>query len=86
MDDMSLVQVLEAEQRLSQDVLDGVFGVLCAHSGDNRSQGVVHDLDEDPEAALVVILVVNGQHEVIFLTHVHQGNLVDHELFLTLIL
>ena len=86
MNDMSLVQVLETKQRLSQDVLDGVFGVLCAHPGDNRSQGVVHDLDKDPEAALVVILVVNGQDEVILLTHVHQGNLVDHELFLSLIL
>ena len=78
MDDVSLMQVLQTEQCLSQNVLDGVLGVLWAHSSNERCQGLVHDFYEDPEAPLVIILVVNGQHEVILLAHVHQGDLVVH--------
>ena len=51
---------------------------MWAHSSNERCQGLVHDFYEDPEAPLVIILVVDGQHEVILLAHVHQGNLVVH--------
>ena len=85
MDNVSLVQVLQTEQCLSQDVLAGVLRVLRAHASDKRSQGLVHDFYEDPQAPLVIILVVDGEHEVIILAHIHQGNLVDHELLLALI-
>ena len=71
---------------MSQNVLDRVFGVLCAHSSDDWCQGLVHDFNEDPQAALVIILVVDGEHEVILLAHVHQGDLVVHKLLLALIL
>ena len=77
-DDVSLVQVLQTEQCLSQNVLAGVLGVLWAHSSNNWCQGLVHDLDEDPQAPLVIILVVDSQHEVILLAHIHQGDLVVH--------
>lgn len=82
---MALVQVLQPQERLSQNVLTGILRVVGAHSGDDGRQGIIHDFNKDPKTAFVLILVVNGQYEVILGAHVHQSHLVVHELLLSIV-
>ena len=86
MDNVSCVEVLQTHQCLPQDVLAYILRVNIAHLGDNRRESVVHDLQEDPQAALVLILVEDFEDEVVACAHVHQRYLVHHELLLTLVL
>lgn len=58
---------------------------MVAHASNDLSEGVVHDLDEDPEASLELVLLEDLQHEVILGTHVHQGHFIVHQLLLPLI-
>lgn len=83
---MARVQVLEAEQGLPKDVLADVLAVVVAHASNDLSQGVVHDFDEDPQASLELVLLVNPQHKVIVHAHVHQRHFVVHQLLLTVVL
>ena len=83
---MSGVQVLESHQCLPQDVLAYILRVDIAHLSNYGRECIVHDLQEDPQAALVLVLVEDLQHEVVARAHIHQRNLVHHQLLLTLVL
>lgn len=85
-DNVTRVQVLQAKQPLPQNVLADILRVRGVQFGDQRRQGVVHDLNEDPQTALELVLLVDAQDEVIFAAHVHQGHLIDHQLLFALIL
>ena len=83
---VTIVKVLETKQGLPQHVLASIFGVVGAHFCNNSSESIVHDFDKNPEASLILILVIYFEHEVILCAHVHQGYLVVHELLFSFIL
>lgn len=85
-DDVTHVQVLQAKKGLPQNVLADILRVVGMQFGDQWRHSIVHNLNENPQTALELILLVDAQYKVIVATHVHKGNLIDHQLFLTLIL
>ena len=79
------MQVVEAAQHLPQNVLDHALTVLIVVLLEDVEQGAVHDLQENPDAVLVVERVVDLQNSVVSATFVHQTDLIDNHVAVFLV-
>ena len=83
---MALMEELKAKKGLAQNILARILRIGAAHTLNEFGQSSsVHDITDDPEASLKLILIVDVQNKVGALAHVHQCDFIEHQLSLTLV-
>lgn len=85
MNDVLLVEVVQAEQRLPQNVLAAILTIHGQHFGNYWRQSVVHNLNKDPKHVLIVERFEYFEHNVVITAHVHQCHLIQHQLLFPLV-
>ena len=86
MNDLILVQVVQATKDLPNNVLHYVLAIRIIVSVDDVEERAVHDLEEDPDAIFVVEGVVDLEDGFVGATLVHETDFVDDKVAVFLIL
>lgn len=86
MNDMSLMQVVQALDRLLQNVLNNILTVGLVQSLDIGSQSVIHQLNKDPKSRLEIVSFDHFKDALILLAHAHHTDLIDDDLALLFVL
>ena len=89
-DNVIAVKVVESTERLPKNPFKRIFGIelfSSAHSLNDWRDGAVHQFNEDPENATIVIVGIdNVETESVCLhAHAHESHFIVHKLLVLLV-
>jgi len=80
MNDVTLMKIIKAFERLLQHIFDDVFGIALVKGLDVAGECVIHQLHKDPQSLLEIVSLHYFEHTSILTAHAHHSYLIYDDL------